>query len=104
MFVTGAPRETLRARLGALGFDEVRFARAGEANAGLRDWLDAGRHADMAWMERTAEKRRNPDLVLPGTRTVILLGVNYWSGENGGPVSRRAADGRETGPPLSPDQ
>ena len=79
MFVTGALRETLRARLGALGFDEVRFARAGETNAGLHEWLAAGNHADLAWMERTAEKRLNPGLVLPGTRTVILLGVNYWS-------------------------
>ena len=78
-FGTGAPRETLRARLGALGFDEVRFARAGATTAGLRDWLDAGHHADMAWMERTAEKRLKVDLVLTGTRSVILLGVNYWS-------------------------
>lgn len=36
-------------------------------------------HGDMAWMERSAEKRLNPDLVLPGTRTLIMLGVNYWS-------------------------
>ena len=32
---------------------------------------------DMAWMERTAEKRLHPDLVLPGARSVILLGVSY---------------------------
>jgi epoxyqueuosine reductase len=78
--IEGAPREALRGRLRALGFDEVRFAAAGaEAGGGLRDWLDAGMHGDMAWMERTAEKRANADLVLPGVRSVILLGVNYWS-------------------------
>ena len=74
-------REALRARLAALGFDEVRFAAAGgRVNSGLRGWLDAGRHADMAWLERTADKRMDPGLVLPGVRSVILLGVNYWRG------------------------
>ncbi|HTJ80011.1 MAG TPA: tRNA epoxyqueuosine(34) reductase QueG [Rariglobus sp.] len=71
-------RETVRARLQALGFDEVRFARV-EAGfgPGLRAWLDAGYHADMNWMERTVEKRADPALVLPGARSVIVLGVNY---------------------------
>ena len=79
--VEGNKREALRTRLAALGFDEVRFAAAaGQQNSGLRDWLDAGRHADMAWLERTADKRMNPELVLPGGRSVILLGVNYWAG------------------------
>jgi epoxyqueuosine reductase len=77
--VSGAPRERLRARLQALGFDAVRFAAAAPlAAGGLRAWLDAGQHADMAWMERTADKRVDPGLVLQGARTVIMLGVNYW--------------------------
>jgi epoxyqueuosine reductase len=79
--IEGAAREALREKLRALGFDEVRFAVAAgaEAGDGLRDWLAAGMHGDMAWMERTAEKRARADLVLPGVRSVILLGVNYWS-------------------------
>jgi epoxyqueuosine reductase len=79
--IEGPPREALRARLVALGFDEVRFAAAaGRKNSSLRAWLDAGRAADMAWLERTADKRMDPELVLPGVRSVILLGVNYWPG------------------------
>ena len=79
--VAGARREELRSRLRTLGFDEVRFAAAevGGENS-LRAWLAAGHQADMSWMERTAEKRLNPAQVLPGARSVILLGVNYWSG------------------------
>lgn len=78
--IEGAAREALRAKLRALGFDEVRFAAAGaETGGGLHDWLAAGMHGDMAWLERTAEKRARADLVLPGVRSVILLGVNYWS-------------------------
>ena len=80
--VEGADRELLRQRLRSLGFDEVRFAdAAGEQNLSLREWLAAGRQADMAWMERSAGKRMQADLVLPGVRSVIILGVNYWAGK-----------------------
>ena len=81
--VEGGPREALRSRLHALGFDEVRFAAvAGGENSSLRDWLDAGHQADLQWMERTAAKRMKADLVLPGAQSVIVLGVNYWAGQS----------------------
>lgn len=75
-------REELRSRLRELGFDEVRFARV-EPGFGpkLSEWIEAGYHADMDWMERTVPKRSDPALVLPGARSVIMLGVNYWSPE-----------------------
>jgi epoxyqueuosine reductase len=74
-------QEALRTQLLGLGFDDVRFAKL-EAikGAGLRDWLAAGMHADMQWMERTAEKRLDPQQVLSGAKSVVLLGVNYWPG------------------------
>ena len=79
--VMGMQRESLREKLRALGFDEVRFASAARpGGTTLREWLDAGRHADMAWMERTVDKRTNPELVLTGAKSVIILGVNYWVG------------------------
>ncbi len=74
-------REVLRERLRAIGFDEVRFAQAAPAGgAALRQWLEAQHHADMAWIERSAEKRGDVERVLAGARSVIVLGVNYWSG------------------------
>jgi epoxyqueuosine reductase len=77
---TGARQSRLRERLGALGFDDVRFASLAEPlPSGLHAWLAAGMHADMHWMERTAEKRADPGMVLPGARSAILLGVTYWS-------------------------
>lgn len=79
--IDGERREELRRRLCALGFDEARFAEiGGESSHGLREWLDAGMHADMAWMERSADKRAQADLVLSGARSMIILGVNYWPG------------------------
>lgn len=74
-------REELRRRLFALGFDDVRFAAAAPLQGeGLRAWLDAGMQGEMQWMERTADKRLDPRQVLPGARTVIMLGVSYWPG------------------------
>jgi epoxyqueuosine reductase len=70
----------LRRRLEALGFDVVRFAATdGATMPPLREWLDAGMHADMHWIDRGAEKRLRPELVLPGVRSIVMLGVSYWS-------------------------
>lgn len=87
-------QEQLRTRLAVLGFDDVRVARVEPVPAGpLRAWLAAGHQADMAWMERSADKRLDPGLVLPGARSLILLGVNYWPGalRQDGPVWARYA-------------
>lgn len=98
MATAAADSATLRRRLEELGFDEVRFARVdgpAPGSAGLAAWLAAGHQADMAWMERSAAKRAEPQLVLPGARSLILLGVNYWSdaapGRPGGPRWARYA-------------
>lgn len=91
-------REVIRGRLRALGFDDVRFARAEPAfGAELREWLEAGYQADMGWLERGEAKRGDPRLVVPGARTVIMLGVNYWAeklrgqGQGAGPAWARYA-------------
>ncbi len=79
--LAGERREELRRRLLAPGFDVVRFAAAAPAGGeALRAWFAQGMHADMAWMERTIGKRGDASLVVEGARTVIVLGVNYWSG------------------------
>ena len=75
-------QEIFRARLAALGFDDVRFAAtAHPVSPPLRAWLAAGQHADMQWMERTADKRLDPQLVLPGAQSIVMLGVNYSRAE-----------------------
>ncbi len=85
-------QQRLRTRLAELGFSDVRFAVVPEASASatetpsdrsLRGWFAAGLHADMHWMERSTEKRLDPRLVLPGARSMIMLGVSYWSGKLG---------------------
>ncbi len=77
--MTDPRQDDFRRRLAALGFDDVRFAAVAEPiRDPLRPWLAAGLHADMHWMERTADKRLDPQLVLPGARSIVMLGVSYW--------------------------
>lgn len=101
--VCGEKRELLRGRLLELGFDVVRFARVDDADDAaarrLREWLAAGCHADMKWLERNVERRVNPDLVQSGAETVVVLGVSYWksgagcgrTGFSGGNLSKEKA-------------
>ncbi|MDO8539152.1 MAG: tRNA epoxyqueuosine(34) reductase QueG [Opitutaceae bacterium] len=98
-------QEELRRRLTALGFDDVRFAKLATPDGGacppgsseaLHAWLAAGMHGEMQWMERSAEKRANAELVLPGARSIIMLGVNYWSREQGAARPARGLERVET--------
>lgn len=76
-------REELIALARHGGFFVVGVAPAGpppHAEA-FRSWLARGCHGEMAWMERSVDKRCNPELVLPGIRSILALGMNYWQGE-----------------------
>ena len=45
----------------------------------LNEWLRRGYQATMAWMGRDPERRADPTLVLPGCRSVISVGMNYYT-------------------------
>jgi epoxyqueuosine reductase len=87
-------KERIHQRARELGFDECRFASAGAPETGsrLEQWLTHGSHGEMAWLERNAAKRRDPQLVLPGARSVITLAVSYHE-EAGRAVPCRPLDG-----------
>jgi len=64
----------------AAGFDAVGVApafRAPHAEA-FNEWLEQGFHASMDWLAHEPERRCSPELVLPGARSVIALGMNYY--------------------------
>ena len=79
----------------AAGFDDCRVARAEEpAHAEeFREWLAEGSAGEMAWMARGAEKRCDPQKVLPGARSVMVLAMNYWQGERGECDGRQKEEG-----------
>jgi len=69
----------LRQRALELGFDDCRVttAHAPESASRFAQWLAEQRHGDMAYLERTAPKRADPQQVLPGARSLIMLAANY---------------------------
>src|SRR5262245_50267208 len=81
-----------------LGFERVGFAAASPCRDHERvtEWLEQGRHGDMAWMARDVERRTDPRRLLPGARTVVALLTPYWTSPDGaasrwiGRVSRYA--------------
>jgi epoxyqueuosine reductase len=78
-------KEKLVAVAHALGFDSCRIAKANAARhaAEFRGWLGEGAAGEMQWMERGAEKRCDPQQVLAGARSVIVVALNYWQGDKG---------------------
>ena len=77
-------KSKLRESLGEIareaGFSTVGVARADAAPKTaerLRQWLKAGAHGDMIWMEETAERRGSPAGLWPEVRSVISLGMSY---------------------------
>jgi epoxyqueuosine reductase len=77
--MTEAGRTAIRERARALGFDACRFtsARPPDHAAEFQRWLDAGRHGEMGYLQRTARKRMDPALVLADAKTIITLAVSY---------------------------
>jgi epoxyqueuosine reductase len=68
-----------------LGFCAWGIARAEVApHAGdeLRQWIAAGHHGEMGWIEDRAEQRASPNGLWPDARSVIALAMSYAPANN----------------------
>src|SRR4030088_1005013 len=65
-----------------IGFDSCRIAKCDPPLHAdeFRDWLHDGAAGEMNYMQRGEEKRCDPQKVLPGARSVIVLALNYFQG------------------------
>src|ERR1700738_2483332 len=77
-----------------VGFDACRIAKCDPPPhaSEFRDWLRDGAAGEMNYMQRGEEKRCDPQKVLPGAHSVIVLALNYFQG--GGASQQNAAAGR----------
>ena len=100
MPVTNDLRSEILRLASSLGFSACRIARCDPPRHAdeFRAWLRDGAAGDMHWMERSEEKRSDPQLVLPGARSVIVLALNYWQGaeESRGKGESRVMPGATT--------
>lgn len=80
--------EQLKAEAQRLGFLRCGLAPAHdlppEVQARYAGWLARGAHADMRYLERHAEQRARPSLLVPGVRTIVSLALSYHPA--GGPT------------------
>ena len=84
----GEASERIREKALALGFDAIGIAPPELGPGTGRDLLDyvaAGIHGDMGWLEATAERRADPKILWPQVKSVIVLAANY--GPPGDPLA-----------------
>jgi epoxyqueuosine reductase len=82
-----------------VGFNLIGFAKAeilGQESEHLKKWLQKNYQAGMDYMERNFDKRIDVKKILPEAKSVISLGLNYYTPDeysnqkNNGKVSRYA--------------
>lgn len=72
-------KSRISARARELGFDLCRITSAAppETGAAFSTWLDQRRYGNMAYLPRSAPRRRDPQRVLPGAQSIVCVAVNY---------------------------
>jgi epoxyqueuosine reductase len=85
-------REQIKAKATALGFDLVGITSAEPLAHGgrFRAWVAQGFAGKMGYMSRDVEKRVDPSCVLPEVRSIVVLGMNYYTS----PAMPEASPGR----------
>lgn len=68
--------EALRLGFFACGISKARFLE--EEAKKFDKWLESGKHGEMSYMERNAEKRLDPSKLVPGAKSVVSLLYNYF--------------------------
>jgi epoxyqueuosine reductase len=82
--------EAIKARARELGFVACGITHPGPTAHGdrLDEWLDRGYAGTMRYLHRQARRRKDPRLILPEARSVIVVLDNYYSPD--GPSDRAA--------------
>ena len=75
--------ESLNVFAESLGFDGfgVSSPQLGSAGERFVNWLDAGYDGEMSYIGRGEKKRKNPDLVLEGVKSILCFSTNYYTVE-----------------------
>jgi epoxyqueuosine reductase len=85
-------KDLIKAQAYGLGFDLVGITTLGPATtaAEFDEWLARGYAGEMAYIPRTAEKRKDSRLPLEGMRSAIVVAMSYGGDQPSGPVARYA--------------
>ncbi len=77
--MTDGPLAIIRQRASALGFSRLRVAATSPAPGvpAYDAFLASGHHGQMQWMQRGRDARAEPERLLPGVRSAVVLGVDH---------------------------
>jgi epoxyqueuosine reductase len=89
-------KQTLGTLAREAGFDSCRVAACAPPPHAdeFEEWLKDGGAGEMSYMKRGEEKRRDPQKVLPGAKSIVVLAMNYFQGEDATSKAFGAATGR----------
>ena len=97
--------EQVKAEAHALGFSACGLAEAGPVDgrhsAAFTRWIADGAHAGMQYMERNADKRLDPQQLMPDVKSIVSVALNYTPGKRaceGGLKFAAYALGNDIGP------
>jgi epoxyqueuosine reductase len=76
----------IKARALELGLDVCGVTSADPARHAdfYRQWTADGKAGEMQWLLRDPERRSDPRNVLPGARSLVVAGLNYWQEQPAG--------------------
>lgn len=80
----------VKRRAAALGFSAVGITRLDQNPhaAELDRWLADGHAGTMTYLNRQADKRKDPRLIMPGATSAVVTLTNYFHGSADGPAAR----------------
>jgi len=89
--------DDLERRVRALGFTRFGIAEAGPAEslAAYEDWISRGFHGEMEYLARHAPLKADPASLLPGVKSIIAVGLDYYQENSLSPRIARYALGRD---------
>ncbi|GAB5459740.1 MAG: tRNA epoxyqueuosine(34) reductase QueG [Henriciella sp.] len=78
--MTATPEDFLKQKASELGFNACNITQADEpweASAYLSEFVEAGRHGSMTWMEETLARRQSPTAMWPEAKSAVIIAMNY---------------------------
>ncbi|MDO5035384.1 MAG: tRNA epoxyqueuosine(34) reductase QueG [Porphyromonas sp.] len=79
---SNSPQQQIRAIAEQLEIDALGFAPLTpvpeQLQAQYEEWLEMGRHAEMGYLEDHKEVRYDPEQLLPGAKSIIVVAVSYY--------------------------
>ncbi len=88
-------KNLITSQAASLGIETIGFAAAEpvseESDRQFSSWIEKNYHGDMTYLDRYHDVRRDPRLLLPSARTIIVTAINYFQRQKQSPDAPQIA-------------